>query len=246
MENAIWVIVVFTVMVWFVVRKTRRTNNNWYKWKFFESTRNRELMETVTSADRGTWAERDLVVELLKYGIPAPTIYHDLYVKRPRGDFSQIDLVVPTKVGILVFEIKDYSGWIFGRGNQNNWMQIMGYGRDKYRFYNPIMQNNRHILELQKQLCREKVPFYSIIVFYGNCELKDISMVPRRTYVTKAHRVCDVIYEIMENNEPANYTDKREVMRVLQDAVKNGENTDTENQHIENIRDMLGKDRVFE
>ena len=42
-------------------------------------------------------------------------IFHDLYVEKHKGHFSQIDLVVVTEVGIIVFEVKDYSGWIFGK-----------------------------------------------------------------------------------------------------------------------------------
>jgi len=36
-----------------------------------------------------------------------------LYIRKHNGDFAQIDLVVATKVGIIVFEVKDYRGWIF-------------------------------------------------------------------------------------------------------------------------------------
>ncbi|MDR1027240.1 MAG: NERD domain-containing protein [Rickettsiales bacterium] len=210
-----------------------------------ENTRAQELLESVTTAERGNCSERDLVLKLLKSGIPAGAIFHDLYIKKSHG-FSQIDLVVATKVGIIVFEVKDYSGWIFGRGDQNNWTQVLDYGREKHRFYNPIMQNSKHIAELRRQLWREKAPFYSIVVFYGNCELRDISFVPNGTFITKDYRVLDAINEIIENNKPANYTDKREVVRVLREAVKNGDNAETKDQHIENVRDMLGKDRVFD
>lgn len=92
------------------------------------------------------------LLRLLKYGIPAQTIFHDLYLKKYNGDFSQIDLVVITEVGIIVFEVKDYSGWIFGSGNQSQWTKVLAYGKQKYRFYNPIMQNNEHLGELRKKL----------------------------------------------------------------------------------------------
>lgn len=58
---------------------------------------------------------------------------------------SQIDVVVATNVGIIVFEVKDYSGWIYGNGNQQKWTQVLSHGREKYRFYNPILQNRSHI-----------------------------------------------------------------------------------------------------
>ena len=212
----------------------------------FGKIQDRKLLETVTKSYRGTNAEKNLVMRLLKHGIPSQTIFHDLYVKNSNGNFSQIDLVIATKVGIIVLEVKDYSGWIFGKGYQNQWTQVLAYGKEKYRFYNPIMQNNGHITSLRKQLKQFKnVPFYSVIVFYGNCELKDVSFIPQGTFLTYSERIMDVINTIINNNEPANYTDKYEVIRVLKQAVQNGESIEIQNKHIENIRDMLWRDRIF-
>ena len=63
-------------------------------------------------------------------------------VTKGENDFSQIDLVLATKQGIVVFEVKDYKGWLFGAGNHNNWTQVLAYRRRKYRFYNPIKQKS--------------------------------------------------------------------------------------------------------
>lgn len=79
-----------------------------------------ELLNTVSSMFRGTPSERFLIVSLLKYGIKAKSIFHDLYVFKSNGKTSQIDVVIATNVGIIVFEVKDYSGWIYGNGNQQN------------------------------------------------------------------------------------------------------------------------------
>lgn len=101
------------------------TINQWRK--------NMALLRTVTDTNRGTWSERKLILKLLKHNIPAITIYHDLYVERYNGQYSQIDAVVVTKAGIIVFEVKDYSGWIFGKGYQNYWTQVLAYGKENYR-----------------------------------------------------------------------------------------------------------------
>ena len=213
----------------------------------FIKIRDRKLLETVTESNRGTKTERDLVLKLLKYGIPAQTIFHDLYVKKNNGDFSQIDLVVATKVGIIVIEVKDFSGWIFGNGNYSQWTQVLAYGKRKYRFYNPIMQNNNHIKVLKKQLKQfENIPFFSIVLFYGDCVLKDVSFVPNGTFLVKPKRVLEVLKIITKNNEPAEYTNKNEVVRTLKIAVHNGENVETQIRHIENINYMLGKDRIYD
>jgi len=209
--------------------------------------RDKKLLETVTKQNRGTRTERDLVLKFLKYGISAQTIFHDLYVKKYNGNFSQIDLVVATKVGIIVLEVKDYSGWIFGAGHNSQWTQVLAYGKRKYRLFNPIMQNSKHISDLKQQLRQfETVPFYSIVVFYGNCVLKDINFVPNGTFLIKSNRVLEVFEILMKNNEPAFYTNKNEIVRILQEAVKNGEDRENQIQHIKNIREMLGKDKIFD
>ncbi|HQX73630.1 MAG TPA: nuclease-related domain-containing protein [Chitinophagaceae bacterium] len=213
----------------------------------FREIQDKKLLETVTKRNRGTKTERDLVLKFLKYGIPAQTIFHDLYVKKHNGKFSQIDLVVATKVGIIVLEVKDYSGWIFGTGHNSQWTQVLAYGKRKYRLYNPIMQNSNHISDLKKQLRQfETVPFYSIVVFYGNCVLKDINFVPNGTFLVKSNRALEVMETLMENNELARYTNKNEIVHILKEAVKNGEDKETQIQHIKNVREMLSKDRIFD
>ena len=94
----------------------------------YKRHKNRELIKSVTSLIRGTNSEHNLILKLLKSGINSKTIFHDLIIKKENGKFSQVDIVIATKQGIVVIEVKDYSGWIFGNGNQTNWTQVMAYG----------------------------------------------------------------------------------------------------------------------
>lgn len=206
-----------------------------------EWRKNMALLRTVTNTNRGTWSERKLILKLLKHEIPAITIYHDLYVERYSGQYSQIDAVVVTRVGIIVFEVKDYSGWIFGKGYQNYWTQVLAYGKEKHRFYNPILQNNGHIQTLKNKLSNiADVPFYSVIVFYGRCTLKNVCYIPDNTYVGYAGSVISMVREILENNPPANYKDKWGVINVLKEAAANGESWEIVNRHIHNVRNNYG------
>jgi len=217
-----------------------------FGFKIIRKLRNRKLLKTVTSPKRGTQSERDLVLKLLKCGASAEMIFHDLYLQKPDDDFSQIDLVMLTNVGIIVFEVKDYSGWIFGTGYEQNWTQSLAYGKLKYSFYNPIKQNNNHIEVLRKKLRHfGDVPYYSVVVFYGNCVLKDIIFVPDGTLVVKSERILKALKIILKNNELIQYTNVNEVIKVLKEAAQNGESTKIKNQHSENINNMLGKHRVF-
>jgi len=241
MEIIPYVLVILAIIILlriFIIREREQNQK--------QREQNQNLLETVTKSDRGTYSERNLVLKLLKSGIPAQTIFHDLYLRKPNGSYSQIDLVIVTTAGIIVFEVKDYSGWIFGKGFQEQWTQVLAYGSQKYRFYNPIKQNSKHIFDVKntrKQF--ENIPFYSVIVFDGNCELRDISFVPDGTFVVRAERILEVM-RIIQAKEPAPYTDKHEVIRVLREAVENGVHKEAEQQHIEKVTDLLGKHRVFD
>jgi hypothetical protein len=195
---------------------------------------------------RGTKSERALVAKLTKHGIPEQTIFHDLYLRKYDGNYTQIDLVVATKIGIIVFEVKDYSGWIFGTGYKPKWLQVLNFGREKNYFYNPILQNAKHIEDLKKELKQFKeIPFYSIIVFYGDCKLKDINFVPNNTFVVKSGRILEVLDKLLLESHLANYTNKREIVDLLESAVKNGEDSEIIIQHSNRIKKMIGKDRVY-
>jgi hypothetical protein len=51
---------------------------------------------------------------------------------------------------------------------------------------------------------------------------------------------------LIGNNELAPYNNKHEIVRLLKDSVKNGEDKETQIQHIRTVREVLGKDRNFD
>ena len=207
--------------------------------------KDRELLKTVTNPNRGTRSERKMVLKILKSGIKSTAIFHDIYLYNRNGKYSQIDIVVATKVGIIVFEIKDYNGWIFGSENQINWTQILAYGKRKYKFYNPILQNKKHVEDLKKFYHFDGIPVFSMIVFFGNCEFKNLIDLPSRTFLTKSHKAMSRFNEILENNQPAKYENQWEIANLLKQAVKNGENSIIRKKHIENIQKLKTKNRFI-
>lgn len=206
-----------------------------------------DLLCTVTNEYRGTLLERVLVLDLLKHGIPNLTIFHDLYVSKKDGGYAQIDMVVVTSVGIIVIEVKDYSGWIYGNGGQQKWTQVLAQGREKYRFYNPIIQNKNHIFAL-RGLSRQfyNLPYFNVVVFSNRCNLQELNFIPHETYVTKANRLLEVIEKIKLSNHNANYSNKREVIDILKQMVWNGNKQGIQKEHIKDIEDKMGKERIFD
>ncbi len=206
----------------------------------YQNIQDRRLLKTVTKPHRGTRSERLMVLSLLKSGIAPRAMFHDLYLKKKNGGYCQIDLVVATKVGILVLEIKEYNGWIFGKENQTYWTQLLAFGKRKYRFYNPILQNDKHIQELRNQLPQFKnVPFYSVIVFFGNCSFKNQVNLPGHTFLTKDSSAIEIVNMIMNENQPAQYVNKQEIVNLWDLSVLNGENDAIKTEHVRNIRQSI-------
>lgn len=182
----------------------------------------RELIEQVTPITRGERSERRVVLELLKAGINPKAIFHDLYIQKTNGEYTQVDVVVATKKGIIVFEIKDYNGWIFGNEQQRYWTQLLAYGKEKHRFYNPVKQNAGHIQAIRQNLPHNPgIPIYSVIVFFGNSEFKDITCNADNTFIIYPRSIRQVVSNILMQSD-ACFGNKYEIMDLFIKAVQNG------------------------
>ncbi|MCM1355642.1 MAG: NERD domain-containing protein [Staphylococcus sp.] len=212
--------------------------------KLYRRFKDRRLIETVTALNRGEWAERNTVLMLLKMGIDHRAIFHDCYIKKASGAYTQVDLVVATKAGLLVFEIKDYSGWIFGHFRQKYWTQVLAYGKEKHRFYNPIMQNNGHIQAIRENLPNNpSIPIYSIIVFFGNNVLRDVTISSDYDYIIHPKDIKRTVNEILAQPN-AKFGNKYEIMNVLTDAVLNGNNPEIVALQMETAK-LAARNRPF-
>lgn len=90
------------------------------------------------------------------------------------GMTTQVDHVVVSRYGIFVIETKTMKGWIFGAAGDRMWTQSLAKGRqtEKYRFQNPLHQNQRHIHVLSERLGVPEAYFASVVVFVGAYEFK--------------------------------------------------------------------------
>ncbi|HPG92452.1 MAG TPA: NERD domain-containing protein [Clostridia bacterium] len=83
------------------------------------------------------------------------------------GKSSQIDHILINQNGVFVIETKNYSGRIYGNQSQQEWTQVLSYGKIKHKLYNPIKQNATHIYRLKK-LLPEETYIKSVVVFVQN------------------------------------------------------------------------------
>lgn len=99
--------------------------------------------------------------------------YHDINLYNENGDSVQIDYVYLCGNKVYVIEVKNYAGRIYGSANQQNWKQVLAYGKEKHDFYNPIKQNNAHIYHLNKYFKSKGIncEFENIVVFTPKAQL---------------------------------------------------------------------------
>ena len=115
-------------------------------------------------------------------------VIRNCYLPTENGDVTEVDLILIHESGIYVVESKNYSGWIFGSENQRYWTQSFSDGKggsQKYKFYNPIWQNDTHIKALQWVLGDTQVNIYSYIVFGDECRLMHIRQNTDNYYVVQ-------------------------------------------------------------
>ena len=99
-------------------------------------------------------------------------VYHDINnITLPTKDgTTQIDHVIVSRYGIFVVESKNMKGWIYGDEKNPQWTQVI-FG-NKYPFQNPLRQNYRHTKALSDFLNIPHNKFFSVIMFWGDCEFK--------------------------------------------------------------------------
>lgn len=146
---------------------------------------------------------------------------------------SEIDVLAVHKKGIYVIESKNYSGWIFGSENQQQWTQMLNKNA-KERFYNPIRQNKTHIKALSEYLQIEPSKMKSYIVFSERCELKKVPENTEQYVITKRNYLLDLINkDIADKQDIFTNEEIDEIARKLEPLTNASQ--EVKDKHIENI-----------
>lgn len=97
-------------------------------------------------------------------------IMNDVLLQTKKGS-TQLDHIIISPYGIFVVETKNHKGMIFGDMQGKVWTQVLN-GRGRFTFYSPVLQNNGHMIHLNKQT---GIPFQymtGVIVFTN----KDVNL----------------------------------------------------------------------
>lgn len=121
----------------------------------------------------------------------------NVYLPKPNGETTEVDVILLHESGIYVFESKNYSGWIFGTETQQYWTQTLPMGKGKTKkskFFNPILQNKVHVKWLQQFLGEgQKLPIYSFVLFSNHCTLKNITLTSGEHFVMNRRHILAAV-----------------------------------------------------
>ncbi|MDR1138720.1 MAG: NERD domain-containing protein [Clostridiales bacterium] len=215
----------------YIIQKKQET---WYKecaqlkLKQQLSERDKQLLLSVTNLDRGTELERQCILKLLKSNIvSAGDVYHDMYFKRWDDNFVRVPLIVVAKSGLIVLCVQECQGEIYGKIDQKIWDNVSYSTTKKIKIFNPIVHNielvdivkdNIATIDLPKSLKYQDIRIYSMTVFGGDCQFKDILLTqpvssktknnkPHKTsdkdqFVIRDWQILDVVRDIVYSQEP--------------------------------------------
>lgn len=190
-----------------------------------------------TLFDKGKYGEFLTYLRLQSWEHEGAKFLYNVYLPKESGGTTEIDLLLITRKGIFVFESKNYSGWIYGNEQQNQWTQTLrsGHKTIKNHFYNPIMQNHGHIKHLQC-LIGTSIPMYSIIVFSERCTLKNISTYSPNIRVIKRTRIADAVNSVVQESN-FDFIDDEQINIIYNQLLPYSQVTDKiKQQHIDNIK----------
>jgi hypothetical protein len=212
------VVLVIVVLIRALTR-TGESNNNFQK----------------TPSDIGSYEESLVYQQLCKF-FPIDSIFTNVYLDSVNTTETQVDIIALDYSGIYIFEVKNYSGYIFGDDNNKYWTQVLNR-KTKYKFYSPIRQNFAHEKALERYLNVGSSKIHSIIVFDDRAKLEktfqthtviNFSNLPNAIYSTRKTSRCDLQIEEISTYKNA--------LRMKMFA-----NEDTMKQHISEVRDLQNR-----
>lgn len=186
-------IIVIIIVIWigtFIYR-----NKQYKKTSYYQVTKQPYIL---LKYNKGRYGEYLIYNAIKNFETRGAKFLFNIYVPTKNRRTSEIDVLMICSKGIFVFESKNYKGWIYGNENRNDWYQTLlkGKGRtEKHIFYNPILQNQKHIKHLQYFL-KENIPMWSVIVFSNRCRLKNkqktsSNVVYQYNLVNTVSRLCN-------------------------------------------------------
>ena len=172
-------------------------------------------------------------------------VLSNLYVPKPEGGTSEIDILFITRKGLIVIENKHYAGYIFGTDTDLHWTVTYKHqtksGKNqvkKISFYNPVLQNRTHIKCLETYLS-QNIKTYSLVTFGNPSRLMNITVKAHDVFICNHYGIADYLKNV--RNDPDALSDEQIqelYKRLLPLKTKDAE---VKQQHVQEINDKFNQ-----
>ena len=242
MKIAIWLIPLIFI-IWCFTSST----GGYARTSYYKITR---IPYSKMIRDAGYHGEFMASQRLKKFEKRGYKLLYNLYIPREEGKTTELDMLMISPKGVYVFEIKNYSGWIFGDEDDERWMQVLPKGRrssHKTPFYNPVKQNKLHIKWLRVLLYKWqkenptsigdmdlKIPTFSIVTFADKATLRKITTYEHLDIIT----FRDIVSTIKRIEKKARHRlSETDMQRLYDELFEYTQTSDkVKKQHIKDIK----------
>lgn len=165
------IILVIVVLIFIVAGMNFvRQANDEDKARRMKGKTERKKRKAKEKGDEGEWRVQR-AIEKVSRG--RGRLLNDVVLKDKDGKSYQIDHIFINWNGVWVIETKNWSGRIYGSDEQKEWTQVLAYGNEKHRLYNPVKQNLTHLYKISP-LLGKKVMIIPLVVFV-DADLRGVS-----------------------------------------------------------------------
>lgn len=162
----------------------------------------------------GTQGEFEAYRQLANADLRGISFVFNREIPKKDGLFTEIDMILLHKTGIVVLENKQYSTVIYGKATDYDWT-IINHSGHKKSIYNPIKQNENHVNALQEYLLSKnlytnenKIPIYSVVAFTDLNSNRSDNIISRiedvaktNTVVCTSQNLCFTVKNLLGNDE---------------------------------------------
>jgi len=103
------------------------------------------------------------------------SVLTNIYLDNKNTETTEIDVLAVSTKGIYVFEMKNYSCYIYGSEKDQSWTQVLNRW-SKNKFYNPLKQNYAHTKAVETYLNISNEFIIPIVVFSNRSKLSKIEI----------------------------------------------------------------------
>ncbi|MDA3931534.1 MAG: nuclease-related domain-containing protein [Tenericutes bacterium] len=127
-----------------------------------------------TYFDKGNYGEFVLYRKVIRV-FGKESVLTNIYLDNRNTETTEIDVLAVSNKGIYVYEMKNYSGYIYGSEKDKHWTQVLNKWT-KNKFYNPLKQNYAHTKAIETYLDVDSNCIVPIVVFSNRSKLSKINV----------------------------------------------------------------------